>query len=144
MFHNTVASAVCWWGAGFVACTRCGKPRRGDEDVTFNFPFDMLQSASEVHLSGQAIFDERQTSLARRGNGVFWWKISIDWRMDHAHTFCTALEGILDHAGWMTAPGTRGRVGLIWFLVVPSLWLWHIDSLHKGFLSHHLKLQVSH
>lgn len=43
------------------------------------------------------------------GNGVFWWKTSIDWTTDYAHTFCTALEGVLVCAGWMTAPGARGR-----------------------------------
>jgi hypothetical protein len=54
-----------------VDCTRCGRPRRGDEDDTYNFHFDMLGSAGEVHSSGQADFDDRQTSFARMGNGVF-------------------------------------------------------------------------
>jgi hypothetical protein len=54
-----------------VDCTRCGRPRRGGEDDAYNFHFDMLGSAGGVHSSGQAIFDDRQTSFARMGNGVF-------------------------------------------------------------------------
>jgi hypothetical protein len=54
-----------------VDCTRCGRPHRGDEDDAYSFHFDMLGSAGEVHSSGQAVFDDRQTSFARMGNGVF-------------------------------------------------------------------------